>query len=96
MKKLFAVVLVGASWMLGGPTASAQKTTPQDSTPHRISNEDLNLLRQDLRSKRKQLIAANLKLADKEAEKFWPIYDQYITELIANQRQEIRPDSGIC
>jgi len=29
------------------------------------------------------LIAANLKLTDAEAAKFWPVYDQYITELIA-------------
>ena len=83
MKKLMAAVLVGASWMLGGPTASAQQTPPQESTTHVISNQDLKLLRQDLRSKRKQLIAANLKLTDTDAAKFWPVYDQYITELIA-------------
>ena len=29
------------------------------------------------------MIAANLKLTDTEAAKFWPIYDQYVTELIA-------------
>ena len=83
MKKLMAVVLMGASWMLGGPTASAQETPLQESTTHVISNQDLNLLRQDLRSKRKQLIAANLKLTDTDAQKFWPVYDQYMTELIA-------------
>jgi hypothetical protein len=82
VKRLMAVVL-GTSWMLGGPTASAQQTPPQESTTHVISNQDLNLLRQDLRSKRKQLIAANLKLTDTDAAKFWPVYDQYITELIA-------------
>jgi flagellar biosynthesis regulator FlbT len=32
---------------------------------------------------RKQLIAQNLKLTEAEATKFWPVYDQYITELIA-------------
>ena len=69
--------------MLGGPTASAQETPLQESTTHVISNQDLNLLRQDLRSKRKQLIAANLKLTDTDATKFWPVYDQYMTELIA-------------
>jgi hypothetical protein len=42
----------------------------------------LNLLRKDLRAKRKQLIAANLRLTEAEATKFWPIYDQYIAELI--------------
>ena len=83
MKKLMAAVLVGASWMLGGPTPSAQETAPQESTSHVISNQDLNLLRQDLRSKRKQLVAANLKLTDMDAKKFWPVYDQYMTELIA-------------
>jgi len=82
VKRLMAVVL-GTSWMLGGPTASAQQTPPQESTTHVISNQDLKLLRQDLRSKRKQLIAANLKLTDTDAAKFWPVYDQYITELIA-------------
>lgn len=82
MKKLLAVVLIGASWILGGPTASAQNP-PQDSSTHRISDQDLNLLRKDLRSKRKQLIATNLKLTDTDAAKFWPVYDQYITELIA-------------
>jgi len=83
VKKLMTVVIMGTSWMLAGPTASAQQTTPQESITHVISNQDLNLLRQDLRSKRKQLIAANLRLTDTDATKFWPIYDQYMTELIA-------------
>ena len=82
MKNLLVVVLIGASSILGGQTASAQKTSPQGDT-RRISNQDLDLLRQDLRSQRKQLIAANLKLTDTEATKFWPDYDQYMTELIA-------------
>ena len=81
MKKLMAVVLMGASWMLGGPTASAQNTPPQESSPHVIKKQDLDLLRKDLRSTRKQLIAENLKLTDAEATKFWPVYDQYVAEL---------------
>jgi hypothetical protein len=83
VKKLMAVVLMGTSWMLSGPTPSAQENPPQENATHVISNQDLNLLRQDLRSKRKQLIAANLKLTDTDATKFWPVYDQYVTELIA-------------
>ena len=78
MNKLVAVVLLAGSWM---PVASAQ-TSPSQSANHVISDQDLNLLRKDLRSKRKQLIAANLKLTDTEAAKFWPVYDQYIAELI--------------
>jgi hypothetical protein len=83
VKKLMPVVLMGASWMLGGPTPIAQETAPQESISHVINNQDLNLLRQDLRSKRRQLIAANLKLSDTDGAKFWPVYDQYMKELIA-------------
>ena len=83
MKKLVAVVLIGGSWMLSGATARAQTAPSGESTTRVISDQDVNLLRKDLRSKRKQLIAANLKLTDTEAAKFWPVYDQYITELIS-------------
>ena len=83
MNKLLAVMLMGALWVLGGPTSRAQVSAQQQSTAHVISNQDLSLLRQDIRSKRKQLIAANLKMTDTEATKFWPVYDQYTTELIA-------------
>jgi hypothetical protein len=82
VNKLVAVLLMAGFWMLSGARAPAQTTSSQGTT-HVISDQDLNLLRKDLRSKRKQLIAANLKLTDTEATKFWPIYDQYVTELIA-------------
>jgi len=81
VNRLLAVVMMG-SWMLSGAMAHAQ-TTSQQSTNHVISDQDLSLLRKDLRSKRKQIISANLKLTDAEAAKFWPVYDQYVTELIA-------------
>jgi hypothetical protein len=83
VKKLMAMVLIGGSWMLSAATARAQTTQPKESTSHVISDQELNLLRKDLRSKRKQLIAANLKLTETDAGKFWPVYDQYVTELIA-------------
>jgi len=63
--------------------AQAQAPPPKEGSAHVIGDQELNLLRKDLRSKRKQLIASNLKLTDTEAAKFWPVYDQYVTELIA-------------
>jgi soluble lytic murein transglycosylase-like protein len=69
--------------MLSAATAHAQPAPQEENSTHAISNQDIDLLRKDLRSKRKQLIAANLKLNDVEAAKFWPVYDQYIAELIA-------------
>ena len=82
MKKLFVVlVMVGVSNC--GSRVNAQTAPAQESNPHVISSQDLDLLRKDIRSKKKQLVAANLKLTDTEATKFWPIYDQYTAELIA-------------
>lgn len=82
MNKLMAVVLIAGLCALSGATARAQ-TSPSGGTDHVINDRDITLLRKDLRSQRKQLIAANLKLSDAEATKFWPVYDQYVTELIA-------------
>jgi len=44
------------------------------------SEEEIKLLRTNLRSQKRQIVAANMKLTDKEAEKFWPIYEQYSAE----------------
>jgi hypothetical protein len=82
VKKLFVVlVMVGVSNC--GSRVKAQTAPAQENNPHVISSQDLDLLRKDIRSKKKQLVAANLKLTDSEATKFWPIYDQYTAELIA-------------
>ena len=85
MKKLVAAVLMGASWMLFGVTSGAQTVMPQESSSRGavVSTQDLELLRKDLRAKRRELIAANLKLTAAEGERFWPVYDRYIKELIA-------------
>jgi len=78
-------VVLGVSWMLFGVPSWAQTVMPQESSSRGsvISTQDVDLLRKDLRAKRKELTAANLKLTDAEGERFWPVYDQYIKELIA-------------
>ena len=83
MKKVMAAVLMVGAGLVIGPRASAQTGAPQGNTQHVISDQDLDLLRKDIRSQRKQLIAANLKLTEDEATKFWPVYDQYVSELIS-------------
>lgn len=62
-------------------TATSPNATPTTPNPKTI-DQDIDMLRKDVRSQKKQLIAANLKLTDQEAEKFWPIYDQYTAELV--------------
>jgi len=60
-----------------------QISAQQPSTPSAQStvDQDVDLLRKDIRSQKKQIIAANLQLSDSAAVKFWPIYDQYTAEL---------------
>ena len=72
------------------------KALSQDPEPHRHrpmsddtdrfyppvpTDQELQLLKKDIGSQKKQIIAANMNLTEAEAEKFWPIYDQYTAEL---------------
>ena len=84
MKRLATMSLLVASWMLFGATSRAQNLGQQESSTRGavVSAQDIELLRKDLRAKRKELIAANLKLTETEGQRFWPVYDQYIKELI--------------
>ena len=56
--------------------------TPSNSSGQSSVDQDVDLMRKDIRSQKKQIIAANLQLTDAEATKFWPIYDQYTAELV--------------
>jgi hypothetical protein len=76
MKKSLIAVLILAGVVL----TNDRVLCAQDSASQSVSDQDVQLLRQDLRSKKKQLIAANLPLTDAEAVKFWPVYDQYTAE----------------
>jgi len=85
-RKVSAVFLLASVWFLAVPAAHAQAAASKDGQA--VSEQDIQLLRQDIRSQKKQLIAANLTLSDSEAQKFWPVYDQYAAELakIGDQR----------
>jgi hypothetical protein len=45
------------------------------------SDQQIQMMRKDVRSRKKQIIAVNMDLTDAQAEKFWPIYDQYTADL---------------
>ena len=57
----------------------AQQATPKVSADQ-VSDDTIQLMRQDIRSDRKKIIAANLPLTEAEAVKFWPVYDRYVAE----------------
>ena len=54
----------------------------QSDTANTAMEANVQLMREDIRSQRKQITAANVNLTADEATKFWPIYDQYIQETI--------------
>jgi hypothetical protein len=60
---------------------SSSQSATADSTAAAITDQQLSLLRSDIRSIKKQLIAANLTLTDSEAIKFWPVYEQYSADM---------------
>ena len=64
-----------------------QVTVPSVISPT-ITDEDINLLRQDLRAKKMQVIGQNMSLSDTEAQKFWPVYNHYVKDLqeVNNQK----------
>ena len=79
MKKLAIVLVIGTSLLLIQSLAFAQKSETPASGPT-VSEQDIELLRSDIRSTKKQIIAANMKLTGAQAEKFWPVYDAYTQE----------------
>jgi len=71
---LVAIMLLCSASMLGQQSAPPSSQSAQPTT---VTDKDIEMLRQDLRDQRKQIVALNLPLTGDEATKFWPVFDQY-------------------
>jgi hypothetical protein len=87
MKRLSLAILVTvAAFALAGSRAAAQDASPRTQGPQASAvdetdkDQELALMRQDIQSVRKKLIADNLNLTVAEATKFWPVYEEYSTD----------------
>jgi hypothetical protein len=82
---LMSVAFAATSSALAQNSSSAKKDAAKSSTADDASqpkpDDFIELLRKDVRSQKKQIIAENMGLSDAEAEKFWPVYDRYAAEL---------------
>ena len=83
--KTVTVLMLTGFFSLSGFHVTAQTMTGQETAASTksgqvASDQDIQLLRKDIRSQKKQLIAANISLTTTEATNFWPIYDQYEAE----------------
>jgi len=76
-KPLISLLALVLAFTAPTSSAIAQKETP---TGYDVE-KDIALLRRNLRSEKKKLIAANLPLTETEATKFWPVYDQYALDM---------------
>jgi hypothetical protein len=88
--KFFAVLLISTTFAINfalaqDSSARAKKDPAKTSTasddPGLGSQDFTELLRKDVRSQKKQIVAMNMELSDAEAERFWPVYDRYATDL---------------
>lgn len=82
-RKIFLCFVLTLAFTAASSNVFAQKETATGVDVER----DLELLRRDLRSEKKQLIALNIALTDAEATKFWPVYDEYVAEMAKQNDQ---------
>ena len=76
---IVSIMLLSAGCLFSQETAQQPATTA--STPD--TDQNIAMLRKDLRSQKKQIVAANMNLTDAEAEKFWPVFEKYTDDLMA-------------
>jgi hypothetical protein len=79
---------LGGGMAGAGAAAQGQQVTVQRVISPTVTDEDIALLRQDLRARKMQVIGENMSLSDTEGQKFWPIYNHYVKDLqeVNNQK----------
>ena len=76
------VLLVLPASLLAQVTSQpVSQTTAATAMPTSATDADIQMLRADIRDRRKQVVAANMTLTPDEATRFWPLYDQYTAEV---------------
>ena len=84
-KTVIAALFVACTMLASVPMGAqvAQSTQSGGSQASNASlDQDIQMLREDVRSQRKAITAANMDLTADESTKFWPIYDQYIQDTV--------------
>ena len=61
-------------------TYAQQAASKTKVSADQVTDDTIQLMRQDIRSERKKIVAANLPLTEDEAVKFWPVYDRYVVD----------------
>ena len=83
LRTLLICVLLSFAFAFAQRAEAQQPESPQGDrkvNAEQVKDDTIQLMRQDIRSQRKQIVAANLPLTEPESIKFWPVYDRYVVE----------------
>jgi hypothetical protein len=77
------LVATAFGWGMAGAeaTAQGQQVKVERVITPTVTDEDIALLRKDLRALKMQVIGQNMSLSEDEGQKFWPIYNHYVKDL---------------
>jgi hypothetical protein len=84
----------GMAGGMAGAGAAVQQQKPQQQVivqrviSPTVSDEDIALLRRDLRAMKMQVIGQNMSLSEEEGQRFWPVYNHYVKDLTAVNDQK--------
>src|SRR5580658_7731202 len=96
----FVAGMVVATALGGGATAGGARTptaamqqqqqqlTVQRVISPTVTDEDIALLRRDIRATKMQVIGQNMSLSETEGQKFWPVYNHYTKDLVEVNNQK--------
>jgi hypothetical protein len=78
---MMVATALGGGMAGAGAVAQGQQVTVQKVVSPTMTDEDIALLRRDLRAMKMQVIGQNMSLSEEEGQKFWPIYNHYVKDL---------------
>jgi hypothetical protein len=78
---MVVATLLGGGMTRAGAAAQQQQVIVPGVINPTVTDEDIALLRQDLRAMKMQVIGENMSLSEEEGQKFWPIYNHYVKDL---------------
>jgi hypothetical protein len=85
---MLVATALGGGMAGAGAAAQGQQVKVERVITPTVTDEDIALLRKDLRAMKMQVIGQNMSLSEEEGLKFWPIYNHYVKELqeVNNQK----------
>lgn len=78
---MLVATALGGGMAGAGATAQGQQVKVERIITPTVTDEDIALLRKDLRAMKMQVIGQNMSLSEDEGQKFWPIYTHYVKDL---------------